>query len=88
MKTIQVVPARVRQNRLTGAKITMFSTLPYGSAEDWLVVEQGYTWEIVDFRGCLTVGMGRKPAKTIEEAEAQAVGAGKAMGYTVLEPRV
>lgn len=70
MSSIRIIPSRSRRSKVTGEVISMFSTLPHGSYDDWEVITNGYTWEKVDNRGNMTTGMGRRPVKTLEEAEA------------------
>ena len=66
MKIIKVIPSRAWFNPDTGATASIYGALPYnGEQGSWIVRTVGYTWELDNG----TVGLGRKPAATIEEAE-------------------
>ena len=84
MNTIQVIPYVCRRHKETGSKISKFSVLPYGSADDWETVSNGYTWGVTDRQGGYTEGLCRPPAATIEEAIEVAEKMAKLTGATVL----
>lgn len=65
---VEVIPYMKRVNKNNGAVISKFSVIPYGSSDDWERVVSGYTWRHTDYRGTMTEGMHRVPAKTVEEA--------------------
>lgn len=73
MTTITVIPYKKYVHKVTGRVLSKFSVLP-GNRDDWELVTSGYTWEQVDHRGTVTEGLCRVPAKTIEEANAVALG--------------
>ena len=80
MKTVKVIPYR-KWVSPEGRSFSLFSSyVPEGSER----VTKGYTWEIVSSRGTLTVGLGRVPAKTIEEANAVAADLVSKCGYTLI----
>lgn len=68
MRILAVIPARHWVNLRNGRTASVYGALPYTSnAEkaDWEVQENGWTWQ--NDNG--TIGLGRVPAKTREEAE-------------------
>ena len=64
MKTIKVIRRRYLFNPDTGATASLYGACPAG----YVVREGGYTWEVTKANGSVTVGLGRVPAKTEEEA--------------------
>lgn len=68
MRITEVIPARHWQNMRTGQTASLYGGLPWRSdAEraEWKIVSAGWTWRKVDG----TIGLGRRPAETREEAE-------------------
>lgn len=68
MRIVQVIPSRVWVNRVTGQRASIYGAAPWTSEADranWEMVNQGFTWELSNG----TVGLGRVPASTREEAE-------------------
>jgi len=72
MITLTVIKSRVRQNKITGKVQSIYGSCP-PDPDNWEVVDRGFTWEMTDNNGVTTVGLGRKSAKTIVEANATAV---------------
>jgi len=69
MRIIQVIESLQWRNKRTGATASVYGAAPYVSdadAKDWETEAVGFTWR--NDNG--TVGLGRMPAKTREEAEA------------------
>lgn len=69
MKIIRVIESKVWNNKRTGAKASIYGSVPWmtdAGRADWEMVTQGWTWELTNG----TIGFGRVPAKTREEAEA------------------
>lgn len=67
MKVLEVIPSKVWKNKNTGATASIYGAVPYhttAEAEGWEIITRGFTW--VNSNG--TVGLGRVPAKTYEEA--------------------
>lgn len=67
MRVIKVVESQVWVNSTNGQRASPYGACPWGSEADrpnWKLVTVGYTW--VNDNG--TVGLGRMPAKTYEEA--------------------
>lgn len=68
MKIVGIREAKHWKNARTGRTASIYGAVPYTSAAesaDWQIVTSGYTWELDNG----TVGFGRKPASTREEAE-------------------
>lgn len=65
-RILQVIPAQRWRNVVTGQTASIYGAVPYhGSDEkEWVRERCGYTWQNADG----TVGLGRAPAATIEEA--------------------
>lgn len=82
--TIEIIPAKVREHRQSGDRISIFSVTPYGTADDWQTVVTGWTLGITDHRGAYTQGIGRKPFTTAEEAREHAHRLAAIRGATVL----
>lgn len=69
MRIIEVIESKAWKNKRTGATVSIYGAVPYFSeAEkaDWEVVTRGFTWRSSDG----TIGLGRAPAATRDEAEA------------------
>lgn len=69
--TIRIIPNTAWVHTPTGKKASIYGAAPWGFGPNpgtWEVVTTGYTWERVSYRGNVTVGLGRVPAKTYEEA--------------------
>jgi hypothetical protein len=67
MRILEVIPSRVWVNVRTGAKASPYGASPWpheGDKANWELRDQGWTWR--NDNG--TVGLGRVPAKTREEA--------------------
>jgi hypothetical protein len=67
MRIIEVIPAKRWKNTITGATASIYGAVPWSSdseKQQWTLETVGFTWR-VDNR---TVGIGRVPAKTEEEA--------------------
>jgi hypothetical protein len=67
MRVTKVIEAKHWKNKITGATASIYGAVPYmttAEAEGWEIVSCGWTWE--NSNG--TVGLGRVPAKTYEEA--------------------
>ena len=67
MRVIEVIPARRWVNKVTGQTASIYGAAPYVSDADkvnWAIEESGWTW-LMD-NG--TVGLGRIPAATKDEA--------------------
>lgn len=62
----QVIPARTLVHKATGKVISPFSVLPFGTRDDWEMVEKGFTIAWPDG----TTGCGRPPFETAAEAQA------------------
>lgn len=67
MKIDEVIEARSWINKLTGQRASIYGAVPWRGADkdDWSIVVTGYTWRLSNG----TIGLGRKPAATREEAE-------------------
>lgn len=68
MKIVEVIESRHWRNKNTGQTASIFGACPWTSAKDapnWHTVSSGYTWRLDNG----TIGLGRKAAKTREEAE-------------------
>jgi hypothetical protein len=75
MKTVEVIPCRYWKNHVTGASASLFGAAPWTSEAErpeWSIVEEGFTWRVTSRSGSVRIGLGRKAAKTREEAEAVA----------------
>lgn len=69
MKILEVIESRRWKNTKTGATASFYGAVPYTTLADesnWEVETVGYTWR--NSNG--TIGLGRAPAKTYEEAVA------------------
>lgn len=71
MKVIEVIPARHWLHKASGLRASIYGAVPWTGAagnteEDWEMVTSGFTW--LNDNG--TVGLGRVPAATREEADA------------------
>lgn len=67
MRILEVIPARHWVNVRNGRTASIYGAVPYTSnadKADWEVRESGWTWQ--NDNG--TIGLGRVPAKTREEA--------------------
>lgn len=87
MQTIQVIPAK-RWQHTNGSTASLYGAVPWTSQADkpnWQIVTIGYTWQVVDGRGSVTIGLGKMPVKTLEEATAIAVRFCEATKSTLIE---
>lgn len=69
-QSIQVIPSRVHMHT-SGNRASVYGAVPWRSSaerEEWSTVINGYTWEVVDTQGRVTVGLCRMPAETLKEA--------------------
>jgi hypothetical protein len=67
MKVLEVIPAKKWKNKVTGQTASLYGAVPYtttAEAEGWEVITVGWTWR--NSNG--TIGLGRVPAATYEEA--------------------
>lgn len=67
MKVTTIVPYKVWKSSVTGATASIHGAVPWTRDADkskWQVIVAGYTWQRDDGR----IGLGRVPAKTLEEA--------------------
>lgn len=67
MRILEVIPSKSWKNTHTGATASLYGAVPYvttAEAEGWEIVVKGYTWLCSND----TIGLGRPPAKTYEEA--------------------
>jgi hypothetical protein len=69
MRVVAVVPSR-RWLHTSGRTASLFGAVPWTGAagdqeQDWSLEQVGFTWEMSNG----TIGMGRIPAKTRQEAE-------------------
>jgi hypothetical protein len=68
MRITSVIPSR-QWEHVSGRRASIYGSLPWTSEADkanWTMVTSGWTWELDNG----TIGLGRVPAKTKEEAEA------------------
>lgn len=68
MRIVAVIPSRQWRNARTGATASLYGACPWtcdAEKADWSLVTVGWTWELSNG----TIGLGRVPAKTREEAE-------------------
>jgi hypothetical protein len=68
MKIVEVIESRVWINKLTNMRVSPYGACPWTRESDkpnWELITEGWTWR--NDNG--TVGLGRMPAKTREEAE-------------------
>lgn len=68
LRIVEIIPAR-RWRHVDGRTASLYGSCPWTSAADkanWTMVDDGYTWRRADG----TVGIGRRPASTMEEAKA------------------
>lgn len=67
MKIIDVIESKRWINKVTGQTASIYGAVPYTSNRDkanWVMESRGYTWQMDNG----TIGLGRQPAKTKEEA--------------------
>jgi hypothetical protein len=67
MKVLEVIESKVWVNKKTGLRVSPYGACPWTSEADrinWTLETVGYTWR--NDNG--TIGLGRVPAKTREEA--------------------
>lgn len=67
MKIIEVIESRRWINRLTGRTASIYGAVPYTNDADkpnWSIETVGWTWRLENG----TVGLGRIPCKTRDEA--------------------
>jgi len=64
---VEIIESKIWVNLVTGLTASIYGAVPYGSdadKDDWEVKTVGYTWKLKDG----TIGLGRRPVKTYEEA--------------------
>lgn len=81
--TIQPVPCFVYVLP-NGTEASIFSAAVAGAKK----VRKGWTWGVTKPNGSYTQGLGRPPAKTMEDAVAQAKKFAEATGATYVPPEV
>ena len=67
MKVTNIILAKRWRNFKTGQTASLYGAVPYCSEQEkkeWHIEVIGYTWKLSDG----TIGLGRVPAKTMEEA--------------------
>jgi len=67
MRVIEVIPARRWRNIKTGMSASLYGAVPWTSnaaKDDWQIEESGWTWRNANG----TIGLGRAPAATRQEA--------------------
>lgn len=77
VRTIQVIP-RIVQVAPDGSTASIYGAFVPGSKQE----QRGYTWRVIEHDGSMRVGLGRKPAKTFEEAVGVAKEVAVKLGYT------
>lgn len=68
MRIVAVVPAKHWRNLKTGMTASIYGSCPWtrsADSVDWKIEVTGWTWELSNG----TIGLGRVPAETREEAE-------------------
>lgn len=68
MKIIKIVESKHWINKITGQKASIYGAVPYTNEVDkqnWCIETVGFTWQLDNG----TIGLGRAPAKTYEEAK-------------------
>lgn len=68
MKIIEIIESKVWNHKISGLNVSPYGATPWVTESDrdnWELVTRGYTWRLANG----TVGLGRVPAKTREEAE-------------------
>jgi len=66
-RVLNIIESKKWVNSETGATASIYGSLPYwteAEGKKWKIVTSGYTWQLNDG----TIGLGRIPAKTYEEA--------------------
>lgn len=66
MKILEVIESRRWKNTKTGRTASLYGAVPWSGENDgtWIVETVGYTWKLDNG----TIGLGRTPAKTRDEA--------------------
>ena len=64
ISTIEVIPRRYLRHPVSGCRASLYGACPPG----YVARTEGYTWRLVDRRGGVTIGLGRVPATTADEA--------------------
>jgi hypothetical protein len=70
MQTIRIIPHKYWQHT-SGRRASRFGSAPWTNDADkanWTITQAGYTWELTDYRGTVTYGLGRAAADTKEAA--------------------
>jgi len=81
-KTIAVIESLVQHNPTTKQVCSIYGTIPPGYTE---TISRGYTWRLVDHRGSITIGLGRKPEKNRKNALLIAKNFSEKFNYTLIE---
>lgn len=67
MRILEIIESKHWVNQKTGQTASLYGAVPWtGSQGDWKLETRGWTWRLDNG----TIGLGRIPAKTREEAEA------------------
>lgn len=66
MRILEVIPSTRYRNTVTGRSASIYGACPWSSKDeaDWMVETSGFTWRCANG----TIGLGRVPAATREEA--------------------
>jgi len=67
MRIIEVIESKHWVNRKTGQTASLYGAKPWtgnGDKSDWVLESRGWTWRLDNG----TVGLGRQPVKTYQEA--------------------
>jgi hypothetical protein len=72
---VTVVPYTFWHNTETGRNASIFGALPWigEQPKEWIEKTEGYTYQVEHKDGSFTYGLGRRPAKTENEAIALAM---------------
>ena len=67
MKIIKIIESKRWINNITKHTASIYGSVPYANKterQNWSIQVVGYTWQLDNG----TIGLGRRPAKTIQEA--------------------
>jgi hypothetical protein len=79
--SVEVVKHQQYRHKQTGQLASIFSA---AMDNNWALETHGFTWEVVSHAGSVSRGLGRKPASTLEEANAHAERYAAMTGATVI----
>lgn len=71
MRIVEIIESRRWVNKVTGQTASLHGSIPFGINDvnhNWVIETAGYTWRLDNG----TIGLGRSPAKTKDEALAVA----------------